>query len=165
MKFLTMMLAACCALAAPVALAHEGVHDAAHKAPQAISATEHAFGRQGDPARVSREIQIDMNDSMRFTPSDLAIRQGETIRFVVSNKGKVMHEMVLGSPADLKAHGEMMAKHPGMAHDEPYMAHVKPGDTQRMVWKFTRAGDFNFGCLAPGHFQAGMIGKIKVGAR
>jgi uncharacterized cupredoxin-like copper-binding protein len=102
---------------------------------------------------------------MRFTPSDLAIRQGETIRFVVSNKGKVMHEMVLGSPAELKAHGEMMAKHPGMEHDEPYMAHVKPGQTQRMVWHFTRAGDFNFGCLAPGHFQAGMIGKIKVSAR
>lgn len=161
-NLISLILAASCAVAAPAALAHEG---AAHKESTAISPDEHDFGKQGDPAKVTREIKIDMNDAMRFTPSDLKIRQGETIRFVVSNKGKVLHEMVLGSMDQLKAHGEMMRQHPGMEHDDPYMAHVKPGAKQRMVWQFTKAGEFNFACLAPGHFEAGMIGKIKVGAR
>ncbi len=161
-NLISIILAASCAAAAPAALAHEG---AAHKESTTISPDEHNFGKQGDPAKVTREIKIDMNDAMRFTPSDLAIRQGETIRFVVSNKGKVMHEMVLGSMDQLKAHGAMMREHPGMEHDDPYMAHVKPGAKQQMVWQFTKAGEFNFGCLAPGHFEAGMIGKIKVGAK
>lgn len=161
-KLRNIILAACCAVAAPAALAHEG---AMHKESSPISADEHAFGRQGDPAEVTREIKIDMHDTMRFTPSYLKIRQGETIRFVVSNKGKALHEMVLGSMAQLKAHGEMMRAHPGMEHDDPYMIHVRPGARQQMVWQFTQAGEFNFACLAPGHFEAGMIGKMNVSGK
>jgi uncharacterized cupredoxin-like copper-binding protein len=63
---------------------------------------------------------------------------------------------------ELKAHGELMKKNPEMEHGDPYMAHVKPGGKEEMVWQFTKAGEFNYGCLAPGHFEAGMIGKIKV---
>jgi len=86
------------------------------------------------------------------------------VRFVVKNGGKVMHEMVIGTLDELKAHGEMMKKHPNMEHDEPYMAHVGPGKTHEMVWQFTKAGEFHFGCLVPGHFDAGMIGRIVVAA-
>jgi uncharacterized cupredoxin-like copper-binding protein len=49
-----------------------------------------------------------------------------------------------------------------MEHDEPYMAHVAPGKTDTIVWQFTRAGEFHFGCLVPGHFEAGMVGTITV---
>ena len=49
-----------------------------------------------------------------------------------------------------------------MEHDEPYMAHVAAGKAETMVWKFTRLGDFFYGCLVPGHFPAGMVGKIIV---
>jgi uncharacterized cupredoxin-like copper-binding protein len=49
-----------------------------------------------------------------------------------------------------------------MEHDEPYMAHVAPGKTQRIVWHFTQTGEFYYGCLIPGHFEAGMIGRIVV---
>ncbi|MFM9434165.1 putative cupredoxin-like copper-binding protein [Janthinobacterium sp. CG_23.3] len=162
LNLISIVLAAVCAAAAPAVLAHEG---AAHKEAATISPDEHDFGRQGDPAKVTREIKIDMSDAMRFTPSNLTVRQGETIRFVVSNKGGALHEMVLGSMAQLKAHGAMMREHPGMEHDDPYMAHVKPGGQQQMVWQFTKAGEFNFACLAPGHFEAGMIGKIRVSAK
>ena len=102
---------------------------------------------------------------MRYTPSAIKVRQGETIRFIVKNNGKFLHEIVLGTMAELKEHGELMKKNPEMEHDEPYMAHIKPGAREEMVWQFTKPGHFNFGCLAPGHFEAGMVGKINVTKR
>jgi uncharacterized cupredoxin-like copper-binding protein len=81
---------------------------------------------------------------------------------VVRNDGKVKHEMVIGTMEELKAHAEMMKKHPGMEHDEPYMAHVAPRKSETLIWQFTKAGTFYFGCLEPGHFEAGMVGKLEV---
>ncbi|WP_334188596.1 cupredoxin domain-containing protein [Noviherbaspirillum sp.] len=147
---------------ASVAFAHTGTQHDQHKANASVSAEEHAFGRQGDPKNAVRTITIDMADTMRFGPAEITVREGETVRFVVANKGKMMHEMVIGTMAELKAHGELMKKHPGMEHDEPYMAHVGPGRKAELVWHFTKAGEFHYACLVPGHFEAGMIGKIKV---
>ena len=145
-------------LLSPTALAHGASHGA--KAPG--NAEKHSFGQAGDPKRVSREILVTMSDEMRFRPGDLTVKRGETVRFRVKNNGKAMHEMVLGTMPDLKAHAEMMKKHPGMEHEEPHMVHVAPGKSGTMVWQFTNAGEFYFGCLVPGHFDAGMIGRIKV---
>ena len=92
----------------------------------------------------------------------MTVTRGETIRFVVRNDGKVMHEMVLGTAQALKEHAEMMKKFSGMEHDEPYMVHVAPGKTGEIVWQFTQSGTVQFGCLIPGHFEAGMIGKVEV---
>ena len=127
-----------------------------------VSTEEHAFGKQGNPKKVSRTITVDMTDTMRFTPADITVKEGETIRFVVTNKGKMMHEMVIGTMDELKKHGELMKQHPGMEHDEPYMSHVDPGKKEQMVWQFTKAGEFYYACLVPGHFEAGMVGKITV---
>jgi uncharacterized cupredoxin-like copper-binding protein len=127
-----------------------------------ISTEEKAFGREGDPKRASRTIKIDMADTMRYTPSEITIKVGETVRFDARNSGKVMHEIVFGTMQELKEHAELMRKNPGMEHDEPYMAHVAPGKTERIVWQFTKPGEFYFGCLIPGHFEAGMIGKVTV---
>lgn len=145
--------------------AHGDKHASRPKATQPVAAEETAFGRQGDPKKVDRTIEIAMTDNMRFTPAKLQVRQGETIRFVVKNTGNIMHEMVLGTMAELKAHGEMMQQHPGMEHDEPYQAHVPAGKKEEMVWQFTKAGEFNYACLVPGHFEAGMIGTIAVAAK
>ncbi|WP_194725961.1 cupredoxin domain-containing protein [Noviherbaspirillum malthae] len=150
------------AMGASVAYAHG---DETHKKPTAnapISTDEHPFGKQGDPKKVSRTITIDMSDTMRFTPGDITVKEGETIKFLVANKGKIMHEMVLGTMDELKKHGELMKKNPGMEHDEPYMSHVGPSKKEEMVWQFTKAGEFFYACLIPGHFEAGMIGKITV---
>ena len=124
---------------------------------------ETAFGRTGDARKATRTIAVDMSDRMRFSPAAISVRQGETVRFVVKNSGKMMHEFVLGTMHELKEHSELMKKHPGMEHDEPYMAHVAPGKTETVVWQFTKAGEFHFGCLIPGHFEAGMVGKVAVG--
>lgn len=142
---------------------HASAHDSAKKSTnRKISTEEHAFGREGDPQQATRTVQVAMGDNMRFSPAQLVVKRGDTVRFVVKNAGKVMHEMVLGTMQELKAHADMMKKHPGMEHDEPYMAHVKPGATQQMVWHFTKPGEFYYGCLIPGHFEAGMVGKIIV---
>ena len=138
--------------------------DTAHKKPEtrAISTEEKTFGREGDPKKVTRTLKVDMNDDMRFRPGTIRVKRGDVIRFEARNSGKVMHEMVLGTMEELKEHAELMRKHPGMEHDEPYMAHVAPGKTQTIVWQFTKAGEFYYGCLIPGHFESGMIGKIIV---
>jgi uncharacterized cupredoxin-like copper-binding protein len=143
------------------ALAH-GPADHGAKEKKSISSEEKSFGREGDPKKVARTIKVDMNDTMRFTPGTLQVKRGETVRFEVTNSGKTMHEMVLGTIDGLKKHSEMMRKHPGMEHDEPYMAHVAPGKTETIVWTFTKSGEFYYGCLVPGHFEAGMIGRVAV---
>jgi len=80
----------------------------------------------------------------------------------VANSGALHHEIVLGTMDELREHAEMMKKHPGMAHDEPQMLHVAPGKTGEMGWQFTRRGRFHYGCLVPGHLEAGMMGTITV---
>jgi len=124
-----------------------------------------AFGQTGDPAKVSRTVRVGMADTMRFDPAQLTIKQGETVRFVIRNHGKVMHELVLGTATALAEHAEVMKRHPGMEHEEPYMAHVSPGKTGEIVWLFTQPGEFKYGCLVPGHFEAGMVGTIRVVAK
>jgi uncharacterized cupredoxin-like copper-binding protein len=99
---------------------------------------------------------------MRFVPEQITVKQGETVRLTVKNVGKVMHELVIGSKQELDMHAEMMKKHPNMEHDEPYMAHVSPGKKAEIIWNFNRAGQFDFACLLPGHYEAGMVGKINV---
>ena len=160
MRITEMALLALLAAGPLVAAAHGEKHE-----PAAIDyskAEETPFGRAADPAKAKRTIRVDMADTMRFTPSELTVNRGDTVRFFAKNSGKVMHEMVLGTMDELRAHAEMMRKHPGMEHDEPHMLHVAPGKTGQMGWRFTRAGTFYYGCLVPGHFEAGMVGKIHV---
>ena len=147
------------------ASAHSDTHGKKNAGPATISNEEKNFGRQGDPKKITRSVNVDLSDQMRFNPATLTVRQGDTVRFVVKNSGKVMHEFVLGTLTELKEHAELMKKHPNMEHDEPYMAHVSPGKTETIVWQFSKAGEFHFGCLLPGHFEAGMVGKINVTAR
>ena len=92
------------------------------------------------------------------------MRQGETIRLLIRNKGKMLHELVIGTRQELDEHAALMLKHPNMEHDEPYMAHVAPGKTGQIIWHFNRAGEFEFACLIAGHYQAGMVGKLIVTA-
>ena len=121
-----------------------------------------ALGTPGDPAKVDRTVEITMNDTMLFTPSRVTAKKGETIRFVLNNTGKLKHEMVLGSIKELKEHAAMMQKMPEMEHADANMASVEPGKTGELIWQFTKAGKFDFACLQPGHFEAGMKGKVVV---
>ena len=136
--------------------------DAEHARPGPVKHEQKPWGIAGDAKAVKRTIEIRMTDNMRFTPDSIEVRQGETIRFVHTNNGAVMHEFVLGTKAELDEHAALMKKFPGMEHDEPYMAHVAPGQKAEIVWTFNRHGEFDFACLLPGHYEAGMVGKIRV---
>jgi uncharacterized cupredoxin-like copper-binding protein len=148
------------ALSASSAFAH-GDEDNAKK--EANHAAE--IGQPGDPAKVTRTVTVDMKDTMRFTPATIRVKTGDTVKFVVKNSGNLKHEMVLGSPKELKAHAELMRKFPEMEHADPNQASADPGKTNEMVWRFTRAGTFTFACLQPGHYEAGMVGKVIVEGR
>ena len=131
---------------------HGGGHD--HDGP--------GIGQPGLAAKVSRTVTIDMQDNMRFVPATLRVKQGETVRLVVRNTGVVPHELVLGSIKDLQAHAKAMQKFPDMEHEEPNMLTVTPGAQGELVWHFTNAMTLDFACLRPGHYEAGMKGKIEV---
>ncbi len=152
-------------LGASLAHAHSPTAHQGHHAPNAAAAApaeQKDWGMAGDLQKVTRTIQIRMSDDMRFAPKEIQVKLGETVRLVAVNAGKQLHEIVIGTPQELKAHAEMMKKHPGMQHDEPYMAHVEAGQKGTIVWTFNRAGTFEFACLLPGHFESGMIGRITV---
>ncbi|MEQ1806245.1 MAG: cupredoxin family protein [Burkholderiaceae bacterium] len=123
-----------------------------------------AIGEPGKGAKVTRTVQIEMRDTMRFSPAQIAVKQGETIRFVVRNSGKVKHELVLGTAKELEEHYEVMKKHPDMEHDDPNMVMVAPGGSGEVIWRFTKSGKVDFGCLQPGHYDAGMKGRVNVAA-
>jgi uncharacterized cupredoxin-like copper-binding protein len=142
------------------AQAHGDAHAPAK--PHAVVKEQKPWGIAADPRAAQRTITLRMTDDMRFSPSHIDVREGETLRLRAVNRGKVMHELVLGTPEELLAHAELMKKHPGMEHDEPYMAHVAPRQRGDIVWTFNRAGDFEFACLIPGHWDAGMRGTLRV---
>ena len=146
--------------------AHPDAHAHAHAqhghAATAAPTEQTPFGIAGDARKVQRTITLRMGDDMRFAPSHITVKRGETVRLRVLNQGQVMHEIVLGTPGSLSEHAQMMQQHPGMDHDAPHMAHVAPGQKGELVWQFNRAGEFDFACLVAGHFEAGMKGSITV---
>ena len=152
--FRTIALAAMTASAAAGAWA-TGNHAGGHEAGEAI-------GKPGVAAKATRTVQVDMADSMRFTPANISVKQGETVRFVIKNSGQVKHELVLGTEKGLKEHYEVMKKNPEMEHDDPNMVALAPGKSGEVVWQFTKAGKVDFACLQPGHYDAGMKGAVNV---
>ncbi|MBO9680183.1 MAG: cupredoxin family protein [Acidovorax sp.] len=147
-------------MSASAAFAHG---DAEHATPKASVVKEQKpWGIAGDAKAVRRTITLRMTDDMRFTPSQITVKRGETVRLRVENQGQVMHEVVLGTQATLDEHAQMMLKFPTMEHSEPYMAHVSPGKAGDLLWNFNRSGRFDFACLIAGHYQAGMKGTITV---
>ena len=118
---------------------------------------------------VSRSIAVNMDDQMRFTPSQIDVQAGETIRFVVTNSGRTAHEMVLGSDQDIRVHAEAMkeAAAKGSAHQEHHHGtgaaiSVAAGQTGELVVTFAQAARLQMACLIPGHYEAGMRGTIHV---
>ena len=130
-----------------------GMHNEAHSS---------SAGMAGYPAKVDRTIAVEMDDTMRFTPGSVSVKAGETVRFFIVNKGKVPHEMVIGTSEEIDEHAEMMKKMPGMVHQEANQISLSPGQRGGIVWQFAKAGTVNYACLVPGHKEAGMVGTMEV---
>ncbi|MEX3786298.1 plastocyanin/azurin family copper-binding protein [Paraburkholderia sp. BR14374] len=129
----------------------------AHGNDEALS-----VGKPGHAKDATRTITVTMLDSMRFEPPTIAVKKDETIRFVVKNAGNVRHEMTLGSKQELKEHADMMHAMPDMMDHDANSVTVEPGQTGDLTRRFSHAGVFDFACLQPGHFEAGMKGTVTV---
>ena len=139
----------------------------AHGAEDAHDQPTHALLQSA--MEVTRTIQVDMNDSMRFTPDVLQVAAGEAVKLVVHNSGKLPHEMVLGTEAALKAHAIEMKQSAGLSAEHNHASgndflalSVKPGETKEWVIRFDQAQTLQMACLIPGHFEAGMKGQVIV---
>jgi uncharacterized cupredoxin-like copper-binding protein len=135
--------------------------DMKHAAAAPAKAEQTDWGIAGDARAARRTVEIRMTDAMRFAPATIKVRPDETVRFVVHNDGRLMHEFVIGTPAALDEHAALMVRFPDMEHDAPYMAHVPPAGRAEVVWRFNRGGDVRYACLIAGHYQAGMVGRIE----
>lgn len=149
MKKTIKLALALAALSIAPALAHEG-HD------------RHGFsaGEPGDARKPARTIEIALSE-MSYEPSKIDVKRGEQIRFVLRNVGKEDHEFLLATTKENLAHAEVM-KHPHMEHDDPNGVRLAPNKTAEIVWKFTKAGTFEFSCLIPDHRDYGMVGHVTV---
>lgn len=160
LKRISFLVAAVATIYSGMSLSHG--ENKEHEEEAEYDAVSKPFGEYAPGLEPVKTINVSMTDNMRYTPSDMSIEAGDVIRFVLSNDGQIQHEFVLGTQESLAEHAEMMMKFPGMEHEEPYMAHVAPGKTKEMIWKFSKSGTYEFGCLLPGHFAAGMKGSITV---
>ncbi|MGB5827434.1 MAG: cupredoxin family protein [Pseudomonas mandelii] len=151
----------------------------------ASPAQTYDFGQPAPAAKATRSVAVVMGD-MSFTPKAIDIKAGETIRFVLVNKGQLLHEFNLGDAAMHARHQQEMMKmqqsgmltptgmkemdhgsmagmdHGMMKHDDPNSVLVEPGKTAELTWTFTKATNLEFACNIPGHYQAGMVGKLTV---
>lgn len=151
---LAVLLSAGAALAGPGAAGHGHGHGG-----------ETAYGRPGDPKKPARTVQVAMGEKdgrMSFIPDRIEVRRGEQIRFRLRNDGELDHELVLATLEENLRHAVEMQKNPDMEHDDPNAKRLAPKRTGEIVWAFTKAGEFDFSCLIPGHREAGMTGKIIV---
>ena len=123
-----------------------------------------AFGRPGLAQDVTRTQTITLTDAMRFTPATLTVRRGETLRLRIVNAGKLPHEFVLGTAKEIEEHAEVMRRMPTMVHADASSVRVAPGHAAEMLWQFSEAGEFLYACLMPGHWEAGMQGRVVVAA-
>ena len=161
MRFLIIAAAMANALSTQIAMAGPGhSHGHGHDTHASFSA-----GEPGNPKRPARVVQVTMRESdgkMIFVPERVEVKRGEQIRFLLRNNGALDHEFVLATRDDNLKHTEEMKKNPEMDHDDPNAKRLQPKKSGELVWHFTKAGEFEYGCLIPGHREAGMIGTVVV---
>lgn len=162
MKIAHAILAAATATLLSTAAFAAGSHAGGHAEMMAV-------GQPGEAADVTRSIDIIMRETddgaMIYEPNSVTVKKGDTIRFAIRNKGELEHEFVLDEHAGLMKHMEVMMKAPDMEHDDPNSVRLDPGMDGEIIWTFANTGEFEFGCLIPGHYQSGMKGTVAVGSK
>lgn len=138
-----------------------GSHSGGHEAM--------AIGEPGDKAKVTQTIRVTMKETddgrMIFVPNKFEIKKDKTVRFAIKNVGEVDHEFVLDEVKTIQEHKTAMEKFPEMEHDDPNAISLAAGQSGEIIWKFTNGGTFEFACLKPGHYDAGMRGDLIVSAK
>lgn len=143
-----------------------------------------AFGHAAPASQATRTIEVTLGD-MYFEPKAVEVKAGETVRFVLTNKGQLLHEFNLGNAAMHAQHQQEMLKMQqsgmltstgikhmdmdhgsmagmGMKHDDANSVFVEPGKTAELTWRFAKTANLEFACNIPGHYQAGMVGRLTI---
>jgi uncharacterized cupredoxin-like copper-binding protein len=129
---------------------------------------DHSFGEPGHAEDVTRTVTVeahDANGEMKFVHEPLKIKLGETIKFVVTNRGEMPHEFSLGDSPTQRAHALMMEKMPDMKHEgDPAAVTLQPGETKEVIWTFNKPvqGSIELACQMPGHYEGGMVSKVSL---
>jgi uncharacterized cupredoxin-like copper-binding protein len=158
---LTTLAGIASALALSTTLAFAGPGEAGH------THKTFAAGEPGDPKKpIVRTVEVTMQEAdhakMLFNPDRIEVKRGEQVKFVLKNVGKVDHEFMLDSVANNAKHKVAMEQNPDMEHDDPNGKRLAPSASNEIVWRFTKAGTFEFACLIPGHYESGMKGTVVV---
>jgi uncharacterized cupredoxin-like copper-binding protein len=124
---------------------------------------EAGFGKPGDPKKVDRTITLEATE-IAFDVKKIVVKKGETIRFILVNKGDQPHEFTIADADEQAEHRRMMGSMDmgAMDHDDGNSISAEPGETKELVWTFTTAGKFEFACNYPGHAESGMEGPLTV---
>jgi uncharacterized cupredoxin-like copper-binding protein len=140
------------------------------------------IGKAGKASAAARTVTIVMHDNY-YEPKSMTFKEGETIRFVIQNKGEFVHEFTIATAEMHKAHAPamqmmveqgvlepnrinrdaakaMQAKMGHGLHDEPNSVLLEPGKNAEIVWTFPKHATLEFACNVPGHYESGMFGKI-----
>lgn len=141
------------------------------------------FGVPGKPDEVDRTIQVSLED-VYFEPETIDVKAGETIRFVLTNNGELVHEFNIGTPhmhAEHQEEMQMMIDHgvleadkinhemmkmemadgTTMEHDDPNSVLLESRETAEIIWTFAKPMELEFACNIPGHYDAGMAGSFQ----
>jgi uncharacterized cupredoxin-like copper-binding protein len=121
----------------------------------------YSAGEPGNPKKPARTIEVSMSE-MAYEPSRIDVKRGEQIRFVLRNVGREDHEFLLATTKENLKHAEVMKMHPHMEHDDPNAVRLAPNKTAEILWKFSKAGTFEFSCLIADHRDYGMVGRVTV---
>jgi len=141
------------------------------------------IGEKGDPSKASRRIEVSMADNT-FEPSQISIKAGETVRFVIRNDGELVHEFNIGTTKMHEAHREEMMQMVDMGvleadrinndamghgngkmmmkHDDPNAVLLEPQQTAEVIWTFPDSASLQFACNVPGHYEDGMMGDFRI---
>ena len=141
-----------------------------------------AIGEKGKEANIDRVITVLMYDNY-YEPNQIKVKKNETIKFLVQNKGELVHEfniatremhlkhqpemmkmveneILLVDKIDKQKMKEMSKKNPAMAHSHSNSVLLSPGEKGQIIWKFSNFVDIEAACNVPGHYEVGMIAKI-----
>jgi uncharacterized cupredoxin-like copper-binding protein len=160
-RFVSAGLMSAVLVSSSATLAGPGATPHGHHAPKG----ETAYGKPGDPTKPHRVVSVSMDErdgKMLFFPEKVEVKRGEQVRFMLVNRGEIDHEFVIATVDENRQHAAEMKKNPDMEHDDPNAKRLHPKETGEILWQFTKAGEFEFACLIPGHLEAGMKGAIVV---
>ena len=147
-----------------------------------IASSTKLIGEKGDPKKIDRVIKIKMYDNY-YEPSEIKVKKGETIKFIVYNYGELVHEfniatkemhikhqpemmkmvenqILLADKIDKKKMKEMAKKDHSMAHSHSNSVLLEPNQSAELIWKFSTDTNLEAACNVPGHYEDGMIAKI-----